>query len=147
MRRCCGDFSLADDLAQQVFLQAWKNIPRLQRTSRFRAWLKRVAINVWLQHLRKHDPLKNADECDDALPAQRCDASVAIDLDRALATLSDNVRLCVVLSYHEGMTHGEIAELTRLALGTVKSHVRRGTQRLQQHLADYGTVPGEEPQR
>jgi len=70
-----------------------------------------------------------------------------MDLDSALETLSDHVRLCVVLSYHEGMTHGEIAELTGLPLGTVKSHIRRGTQRLQQHLADYDTMPSEEPQQ
>jgi len=39
MRRCCNDAALADDLAQQVFMQAWKNIPQLQRVSRFGAWL------------------------------------------------------------------------------------------------------------
>ena len=62
---------------------------------------------------------------------------MTMDLDRALATLSKPERLCVVLSYREGMTHAEIAEATDLPLGTVKSHVRRGTQRLQQLLSAY----------
>lgn len=137
MRRCCGDLNLADDLAQQVFMQAWRTIPHLQQTSRFGAWLKRLAINVWLQQLRKNDPLKHADEVDDTRPAPQEAGSMAIDLDHALATLSDHVRLCIVLSYHERMTHGEIAALTGLPLGTIKSHIRRGTQRLQKFLSAY----------
>lgn len=137
MRRCCGDITLADDLAQQVFLQAWRKISHLREPSRFGAWLKRLAITVWLQHLRANDVLREADEHDETLLAQQDATSVTMDLDLALATLSNSVRLCVVLSYHEGMTHGEIAELTDLPLGTVKSHIRRGTQRLQQLLSAY----------
>ena len=146
MRRCCNDATLADDLAQQVFMQAWKNIPQLQRVSRFGAWLKRTAINVWLQYLRKSDPLKHADASVDTRPAPQDAGSTAIDLNRALATLSDHVRLCIVLSYHEQMTHGEIADLTGMPLGTVKSHIRRGTQRLQEFLSAYNDSPnGEQP--
>ena len=141
MRRCSGDTTLADDLAQQVFLQAWRKIPHLRQADRFGAWLKRVAINVWLQHLRKHDVMRNADEYDETELAQRDTTSMTMDLDRALATLSNRVRLCVVLSYHEGMTHGEIAEHTKLPLGTVKSHIRRGTQRLQSILSAYEETP------
>lgn len=143
MRRCCGSATLADDLAQDVFLQAWRAIPQLQRPGRFGGWLKRLAINAWLQHLRKNDPLRNPDEFEEIMEAKQDAPGVAMDLDRALATLPDQVRLCIVLSYHENMTHGEIAELTSLPLGTVKSHVRRGTQRLQQQLAAYiDTPPG-----
>ena len=72
---------------------------------------------------------------------------VAVDLDRALATLSGQVRLCVVLSYHDGMTHAEIAGLIDLPLGTVKSHIRRGTQRLQQILSAYNEIAGPEEAR
>jgi len=137
MRRCCGDITLADDLAQQVFLQAWRKISHLRQPNRFGAWLKRLAITVWLQHLRASDVLRDADEHDETILAQQDTTSVTMDLDFALATLSNSVRLCVVLSYHEGMTHGEIAELTDLPLGTVKSNIRRGTQRLQQLLSAY----------
>ena len=145
MRRFCGDVTLADDLAQQVFLQAWRKIPALQQPSRFAAWLKRMAINVWLQHARRNDPLRQAQEPDDTRTAQRDATSVAMDLDSALATLPDDVRLCIVLSYHEGMTHGEIEQYTGMPLGTVKSHIRRGTKRLQEQLAAYGDArPAEE---
>lgn len=137
MRRCCGDVILADDMAQQVFLHAWRNIGHLRQPSKFGAWLKRLAITVWLQHLRKQDALLDADEIDDAESTQHAEPGLAIDLDRALATLASPVRLCIVLSYHEGMTQGEIAEITGLPLGTVKSHIRRGTQRLQSLLSAY----------
>jgi DNA-directed RNA polymerase specialized sigma24 family protein len=70
---------------------------------------------------------------------------IAMDLDAALGTLAHDVRLCIVLAYHEGMTHDEIASLTDIPVGTVKSHIRRGTLRLREQLAAYtGTA---EPQQ
>ena len=137
IRRFSGDTTLADDLAQQVFLQAWRKISHLRQPNRFGAWLKRIAINVWLQQLRRNDVMRDADEYDKTDRAQEDVTSVAMDLDRALAALSNRVRICVVLSYHEGMTHEEIAKHTKLPLGTVKSHIRRGTQRLQSLLSAY----------
>jgi RNA polymerase sigma factor (sigma-70 family) len=137
MRRCCGDVTLADDLAQQVFLQAWKDVRRLRNPRKFGPWLKKLAVNVWLQHLRKNDALHNTDEHDDSVSSVQNTPAVAMDLNRALDALSSPERLCIVLSYHEGMTHGEIAELTDFPLGTVKSHVRRGSQHLQQLLSAY----------
>ena len=137
MRRCCRDRDLADDLAQQAFLQAWRRMDQLRRPDLFGAWLKRLAISIWLQHLRKSDALSGADAVDAAEAEWPPDAGVAVDLDRALATLPDTMRLCVVLSYQEGMTHAEIADMTGLPPGTVKSHIRRGTQRLRSLLSDY----------
>ena len=137
MRRCCGDVTLADDLAQQVFLQVWLKIHTLKQASAFGAWLKRLAVSVWLQHQRKNDALHQADELAEAELAQHASTSMEMDLDRALATLTTPVRSCVVLSYHEGMSHPEIADLMELPLGTVKSHINRGTQRLRQILSAY----------
>ena len=141
MRRCCGDATLGDDLAQQVFLQALQDIHRLRNPKKFGAWLKKLAINVWRQHLRKNDALKDAEEQIEVEMNRRDTTSVALDLEGALATLSTPVRLCVVLFAHEGMTHGEIVKLADLPLGTVKSHIRRGTQRLQQLLNVYADGP------
>lgn len=147
MRRCSGNEALADDLAQQAFLQAWQSLPRLRQPSRFGAWLKRLAINAWLQHARKNDPLAQP-EAADAAPA-RADSRPAIgmDLDRALQALPADMRICIVLGYHEGLSHEEVADFVGLPLGTVKSHIRRGSLRLQELLSAYTdkSAPGDIP--
>jgi RNA polymerase sigma factor (sigma-70 family) len=137
MRRCCGDATLADDLSQQVFLQAWRSIRQLHDAERLGPWLKRMAINTWLQHKRKGDPLREANELAETDSIQNQAPAIALDLDHALESLPEDVRLCIVLSYHEQMTHSEIASFTAIPLGTVKSHIRRGTAKLQEQLAAY----------
>lgn len=144
MRRCSGDTVLADDLAQQVFFKAWQNIGRLQSAGKFAAWLQRIAVNTWLQHVRAKDALQDATDLDDVATSVDHGARLSIDLNDALGTLSEGERLCVVLSYHEGMTHQEIADMTKMPLGTVKSHIYRGTERLQQVLAAYRETDREE---
>jgi RNA polymerase sigma-70 factor, ECF subfamily len=139
MRRCSDDTALADDLSQQAFMQAWHAIRQLQDADRFGPWLKRLAINTWLQHQRRNDPLRAADEHLDTHSAREDSTGIALDIDRALSTLPHDVRLCIVLSYHERMTHSEIAETLGLPPGTVKSHIRRGAKRLQEELAAYAT--------
>lgn len=137
MRRCCGNTILADDLSQQVFMQAWRSVHQLHDVERFAPWLKRIAINTWMQHRRRSDPLNGADEHEDGHSAHGETPGIAMDLDRSLGALPDDVRLCIVLSYHERMTHGEIADFSGIPLGTVKSHIRRGTKKLQDSLAAY----------
>jgi RNA polymerase sigma-70 factor (ECF subfamily) len=149
LRRLCGDAALADDLAQQAFLSAWRGISRLRESQAFGAWLKRLAVHAWLDHVRRHDPLDSgtpdADETDmdsTSAPTALVPMDAAIDLDRALATLPPHARLCIVLSYAEGMSHREIVDVTGFPLGTVKSHVRRGIEQLRRVLA---ATPGPTP--
>ncbi len=138
MRRSCNDAALADDLAQQVFLQMWRKLRQLKEPEKFGPWLQRLSINQLLQHQRKQDPLYLADD-DTELPAINQDRpDIAMDLDAALASLPAAVRLCIVLSYHERLAHREISDLTGIAIGTVKSHIRRGSERLRELLAAYG---------
>ena len=118
MRRCSGNAVLADDLAQQVFMQAWRSIVQLHDAERFAPWLKRLAINTWLQHARKGDPLRNAEGRDDVEAAHRETPGLAMDLDRALGALAEDVRLCVVLSYYEPVSY------THLTLPTIQHWCR-----------------------
>lgn len=138
MRRFCNDNTLADDLAQQVLMKVWLNIRQLKKPSAFNGWLKRLAVNVWLQHLRKNDALRGASEIQGTERPSKDSPGVAMDLDRALATLEPHIRMCVVLSYNEGMSHREIARATGMPLGTVKTHIRNGAQQLKEVLSAYG---------
>jgi RNA polymerase sigma factor (sigma-70 family) len=139
MRRLCGDHALADDLAQQAFVQAWRRLRDLRDPGAFGGWLKRVAVNVWLAEARRaqlafEDDEEAYAEIPDPAPSPER-AGGRIDLERALAGLRPAERVCVVLAHGEGMTHAEIAETAGLPLGTVKSHVLRGTEKLKQILA------------
>jgi RNA polymerase sigma-70 factor (ECF subfamily) len=139
MRRCCNDHALADDLTQQVFFKLWLNIRKLRNASAFSAWLRRLAINVWLHHARRNDVLRGAGEMSGRERAPNDPTGLDRDLDRALAKLDPQVRLCVVLNYSEGLSHREVAELTGMPLGTVKSHIRTGARQLQRSLSAYET--------
>jgi RNA polymerase sigma-70 factor, ECF subfamily len=139
MRQLSGDPILADDLAQQAFVQAWRNIGRLRAPGAFGGWLRQVAVNVWLQDARRarrpDDALDEAAEvAREAGPA--IEVGERIDLSRALARLKPSERLCVVLSHAEGMSHAEIAAATGWPLGTVKSQIARGVVRLRAELQE-----------
>jgi RNA polymerase sigma-70 factor (ECF subfamily) len=139
-RRLTRDHALADDLAQQAFVLAWKSIRTLKSPAAFGAWLRKLAVNCWLQHVRVD---KREVALDEEMPLERHAASAVaerLDLDAALATLPPHVRLCVVLAYSEGMSHGEISDSTAMALGTVKSHIARGAARLRELLKVYGDL-------
>lgn len=137
LRRCSGDANLADDLSQQVFLRAWRKISQLREAEKFGSWLKQMTINEWLQYIRKNDALRGAKGEEEITMSQEDKTSIGMDLDRAMALLPGAVSLCIALSYHERMTHEEIAKLTGIQVGTVKSHVRRGSARLRELLSAY----------
>lgn len=134
LRRLCGNPTLADDLAQKAFVRAWRGIGTLRDPGAFGGWLKRVAVNEWLAEARRATAPIDDDEgaflaaADPAPSPERIAGGV--DLERALAELGPAERLCVVLAHGEGMTHPEIAEAAHLPLGTVKSHVLRGSEKL-----------------
>jgi RNA polymerase sigma factor (sigma-70 family) len=137
-RRLCRDPALADDLAQQTFLQAWRTVKTLKSPAAFGGWLRRLAINTWLQKIRVERPMLSATGLDE-LPdtATQPALSERLDLDSALGTLPPAVRLCITLAYAERMSHREICEATGLPLGTVKSHINRGAARLRRLLGAY----------
>jgi RNA polymerase sigma-70 factor (ECF subfamily) len=138
MYHLCRHAALGDDLAQQVFLTAWRSIGQLRSAAAFDGWLKRIMVTTWLEEARRRRPDATS-EVDPAEHAVHHDGTaMRLDLDAALATLQPDVRLCVVLAYAEGHAHPEIAMLTGMPLGTVKSHITRGAARLRGLLADYG---------
>lgn len=138
LRRLSGDRALADDLAQQTLVTAWRTLPGLRQPAAFGGWLRRIAVNTWLQHIRG-GRLAEQELTDEAINLASQDGpelggDLRIDLERALLRLKPEERLCVVLAHADGLTHAEIAETTNLPLGTVKSHVTRGSAKLRAWL-------------
>ena len=134
LMRMCRNHALAEDLAQDTFVQAYRKIDAYSGSGSFKAWLCRIAYTQFLMQARKtrasrrtEDALAREPEEIGAAPAM---AGQSLDLDRALATLKADERTCVILCYANGLSHGEAAEITGLALGTVKSHVNRGRDKL-----------------
>jgi RNA polymerase sigma-70 factor (ECF subfamily) len=136
LRRVSGDAALGDDLAQETFLRAWRTLAQLRDPGAFGGWLRQIAVNTWLQHARKARlPMDDIEDHMHGLASPSgAGAAERLDLDAALARLRAPERLCVTLSYAEGLSHAEIAQSTGLPLGTVKSHVARGAARLRAWL-------------
>jgi RNA polymerase sigma factor (sigma-70 family) len=140
MHHLCRTSTLGDDLAQQVFLTAWRSISQLRSAAAFDGWLRRIMVTTWYEELRQRK-IKYTAELDlDEMGASSDGTAVQLDLDAALARLAPDVRLCVALAYSEGLSHPEIVELTGFPLGTVKSHIARGAARLREMLAVYSEV-------
>lgn len=133
LRRFTGVWSDADDLAQEAFVIAWSRLDRFEGRSSFRSWvcgigyrLARDARRAETRALtRDTDWVAEADEMESAAPLED-----RIALARAMANLPDDQRAAVSLCLGEGFSHGEAAEILKLPLGTVKSHVTRGRERL-----------------
>jgi len=137
LRGMAGSASIADDLAQEAFVLAWKKIRSLRAPAAFSGWLRQIAVNVFLQHIRRAQaaPVSILPDEEHVAAADTTDVDLELDLQRALSQLKPAERLCVVLSYQEGLSHSEIVELTGLPTGTVKSHISRGSARLRATLA------------
>ena len=71
-------------------------------------------------------------------------AALRIDLDEALKALSEAERLCVSMCYGAGLSHADVAEVLNTPLGTVKSHVKRGLDKLRARLAPNAAGPTEQ---
>lgn len=143
-----GDPALGDDLAQETFMHAWKHLRRLREPGAFGSWLRQIAVHIWLQHARRvRIPMDALAEDEPAAGTGAPDVTQRVDLERALARLKPSERLCVVLAYAEGLSHGEIAQVTRMPLGTVKSHIARGARRLRAWLDGAGVNEATESPR
>ena len=135
-----GDVALADDLAQETFILAWRNLRHFRFEARFSTWIYRIAFNAWQSEARKRrEVLLDADDdkpaLDIAAPEESVDAASRIDLERAVATLSDGERAAIAACYYADLSHEEAAEALGLPLGTVKTHILRAKAKLRARLA------------
>jgi RNA polymerase sigma-70 factor (ECF subfamily) len=137
LRRACGDWATADDLAQETFLAAWTRLDRLKTSASVRAWLCGIGYHKHLTARRSAARGRAREARHEAGRPESQDAPWAgerLALERAMADLAPDQRACVALCLAADFSHAEAAEALGLPLGTVKSHVARGRARLQQAL-------------
>jgi RNA polymerase sigma factor (sigma-70 family) len=144
LRRLLGvgarhDTALADDLAQDTFVLAWRHRTQFRGQAQPSTWLYRIAYHVYLGHARRTPAsLEHAEpDATDQLPAPRSDAGLRLDLERALAGLPEPERVALLHCCVMDFSHSEAAELLGWPLGTLKSHVARGKARLAERLKAY----------
>jgi RNA polymerase sigma-70 factor (ECF subfamily) len=131
-RLTAGDGAAADDLAQEVFVKAWRQLRTWRGDARLATWLYRIAWTTWASASRRApSPQPPPPE-----PPRPFDASAIdrADLARALATLREEERTALALTYAQDVTHEEAAEILGWPVGTLKTHVLRGKERLRRLL-------------
>lgn len=136
LRRMGAEPALADDLAQDAFLAAFEAIGEFRGEGAFVGWVKRIAARLYLKRWKKRAELDPVEDQEQAGSSDgEGQAASRLDLDGALAALSEAERLCVSLCYGAGLSHAEAAAALKTPLGTVKSHVKRGLDKLKLRLA------------
>lgn len=149
------DWSDRADLVQEVWIRVYRNIRRLNEPEKFRGWLSRIATNLFYDELRKRKrnapplsldaPLSVEDgemdwEIASTTPGPAEDMATREFYDQlrdAIANLPEAFRTTIVMREIQGMAYEEIAELTGVSLGTVKSRIARARFRLQSQLQTY----------
>jgi RNA polymerase sigma-70 factor (ECF subfamily) len=149
----------AEDLVQETFLKAYRFWDKFEEGSNCRAWLFKIMTNIFINNYRAKSRTPQVvdlqDVDDDFLfgqlsalgpsenPEQHFFAKVFDDdVKKAIEELPEDFRLVVVLSFLDGFSYEEIAEIAGLQIGTVKSRLHRGRKLLQKSLWEYAVRNG-----
>jgi RNA polymerase sigma-70 factor (ECF subfamily) len=137
-----SDLALADDLAQETFLRAYKNIRSFRGEAKFSTWLYRIAYNCFREEARKRKELVGIDESqlEAEQDPQTVDPALRHDLMQALQLLPLHERSAILLCCQNGLSHDEAARVLEIPLGTVKTNVLRGREKLKKTLAAWSTT-------
>lgn len=144
LRQLTGwDAALADDLAQETLIRAYRSINQFRGDAKFFTWLYKIAYHCFLAQKRGRKPEQ---QLEDGQEDERPDtgaggpgnpADLHRDFARALARFPPEQRMALHLHLQREFTHQEIADLMECPLGTVKSHIQRGREKLQVMLAGW----------
>ena len=149
------DTGEAEDVAQETFIRAYRSLGRFRGESSFKTWLYTIATNTArtaLERRGRRERVGNQSLDDEAqtlsagsvpsgLPDPETTLVTRDAIDRALATLPDDLRVAVVLRDVEGLDYKEIAKVTESPIGTVESRIFRARQRLRVLLQSLVSVP------
>jgi RNA polymerase sigma-70 factor (ECF subfamily) len=134
-----GDYALADDLAQETFIRAYRGLARYRGESGFSTWLMGIAHNQYrnARRRRRETPTDRAEIPEEAEAGPARTVELHADMSVAMKRLDSDEQTALHLFYHQGFTHPEIASITGWPLGTVKTHISRGKDKLRPLLATW----------
>jgi RNA polymerase sigma factor (sigma-70 family) len=139
LRMTRGDAHLADDLAQETFLKAWRKLSTFRGTAKLSTWLFGIAFNEIRSAARKRRELlleeMDVPPLETSSPTASAGSHLRLDLTEALKVLSSNERAAVLLCCQNGLSHEEAALVLDCPLGTVKTNVLRGREKLKRQLS------------
>ena len=140
IRMTRGDSHLADDLAQETFLKAWQKLRTYRGGAKFSTWLFGIAVNEFrgVARQRKELSLEEIDEASDEAEepsAAAKDHHLRLDLTEALKQLKSKERAAILLCCQNGLSHEEAAETLGCPIGTVKTDILRGKEKLKRWLS------------
>jgi RNA polymerase sigma-70 factor (ECF subfamily) len=142
-----GDREEALDVAQEAFVQAFMRLESFQQTSAFYTWLYRIAFNVAASQRRRRRPVVSIEHAhevsgdepvdDQDGPGERLEQTERIEhVRRAIAALSEEHRVVLVLREMDGCCYESIAEVLDLPIGTVRSRLHRARLQLREYLRE-----------
>ncbi len=131
--------ALADDIAQETFIKAYRSITKFKGSSKFSTWLYRIGYNEFLQHVRKNQPMVSLEgiEQESSVNANDGDDRLHKAVATAMQELSVEQRAALHLTLQRECTHQEVAEIMGCSLGTAKSHILRGKEKLRDLLSEW----------
>ena len=139
--RMCGDMGVAEDAAQETFIQAWLRLPSYRPRASLRNWLYRIAVNSAIDMLRKEKRILPGAVEDlrltDPQPgpeALAANSEQAETVQEAVLALPDASRAVLVLREYEGLSYQAIAESLDIPVGTVMSRLNYARKLLKENL-------------
>lgn len=135
LRRLTGGRDvLADDLAQEAFTEAYRQLARFRGDAMFSTWLLGIAYNRFRSARRAERPVEPLLEDTAMVESPQATEDLKQDLASAMALLSGDESAAIQLCYGNGLTHEEASTVLGSPLGTVKTHLRRAKEKLRQRL-------------
>ena len=138
LHQTLGDEPLSDDLAQDTFIKAWRNIGSFRAMSSFQTWLMRIAYNVFYDYVRNRKTTSDIDNVAEPMTNGNSNPSLQMDLYHALSLLKPDERTCITIQLVDGYKIDQIAKITDMKEGTVKSILFRGKEKLTKYLKQNG---------
>ena len=140
LHQTLGDEELSDDLAQETFIKAYTHLASFKNLSNFSTWLFRIAYNIFYDYIRNRKETSGLEdwEVDATYQTEQRRIGEEMDIYRGLSLLKEAERTCITLRYMEDLSVDKIANITGMPLGTVKSHLSRGKEKLANFLKQNG---------